>query len=317
MPAPAASYPIAGVFYFIAHPQLWLKVICPFLLIVLVGILSLVLSFVFLLPLQAHALIVANCPAWLAWTVSVIFVLLESTVIDLLAFAIITPIYIDILFDKTLKIRGMRRMFDTRAKVHNAVICCRGVTAGVFMLWFLLLAQVSETNFKDKFVDAIADFARFHVSGASLVDNSTIASDSYLWNCGCMLRQRLGSMVSIHTVKIWGHHIHYDLEFRGWSVAESRRYAWKRKSDYAHFGAVAVGLELVPIFNLLFMWTNAVGAALWVADQYEERERITKSQTPSTEGLLSENPYDARSPPTTSASATTLYPDESTYLVHK
>lgn len=121
--------------------------ICPFLLIVLVGILSLVLSFVFLLPLQAHALIVANCPAWLAWTVSVIFVLLESAVIDLLAFAIITPIYIDILFDKTLKIRGMRRMFDTRAKVHNAIICCRGVTAGVFMLWFLLLAQVSETIF--------------------------------------------------------------------------------------------------------------------------------------------------------------------------
>lgn len=117
--------------------------------------------------------------------------------------------------------------------------------------------------------------------------------------------------------KSWGHHIHYDLEFRGWSVAESRRYAWKRKSDYAHFGAVAVGLELVPIFNLLFMWTNAVGAALWVADEYEERERITQSQTPSTEGLLSENPYDARSPPTTAASTTTLYPDESSYLVHK
>jgi hypothetical protein len=118
-------------------------VICPFFLIVLVGILSLVLSFVFLLPLQAHALIAANCPTWLAWTVSVIFVLLESTIIDLLAFAIITPIYIDILFDKTLKVRGMRRMFDTRAKMHNAIICCRGVTAGVFMLWFLLLAQVS------------------------------------------------------------------------------------------------------------------------------------------------------------------------------
>jgi hypothetical protein len=107
-----------------------------------VGIASLVLSFVFLLPLQAHALINANCPGWLAWIVSVIFVLLESAVIDLLAFAIITPIYIDILFDKTLKVRGLRRMFDTRVKVHNAVICCRGVTAGVFMLWFLLLAQV-------------------------------------------------------------------------------------------------------------------------------------------------------------------------------
>jgi hypothetical protein len=34
-------------------------------------------------------------------------------------------------------------MFDTRVKVHDALICCRGVTAGVIMLWFLLLAQVN------------------------------------------------------------------------------------------------------------------------------------------------------------------------------
>jgi hypothetical protein len=107
------------------------------------------------------------------------------------------------------------------------------------------------------------------------------------------------------------------LEFRGWSVSESRRYAWQRKSEYATFGAVAVALELIPIFNLLFMWTNAVGAALWVADQYEENERKIASQTPSTEGLITPDTYGKRPPPTAEPSAATLYPDESTYLVHK
>jgi hypothetical protein len=114
----------------------------------------------------------------------------------------------------------------------------------------------------------------------------------------------------------WGHHIHYDLEFRGWTVSESRRYAWQRKSEYANFGAIAVALELIPIFNLLFMWTNAVGAALWVADQYEENERKIASQTPSVEGLTTLDPYGRRAP-TAEPSAATLYPDESTYLVHK
>ncbi|CAO3658614.1 unnamed protein product [Umbelopsis vinacea] len=232
----------------------------------------------------AHALINANCPGWLAWIVSVIFVLLESAVIDLLAFAIITPIYIDILFDKTLKVRGLRRMFDTRVKVHNAVICCRGVTAGVFMLWFLLLAQV-------------------------LV---------LLLTLPLHLIPVFGTLLACYIngwVACWGHHIHYDLEFRGWTVSESRRYAWQRKSEYANFGAIAVALELIPIFNLLFMWTNAVGAALWVADQYEENERKIASQTPSVEGLTTLDPYGRRAP-TAEPSAATLYPDE-TLLIYR
>lgn len=77
----------------------------------------------------------------------------------------------------------------------------------------------------------------------------------------------------IYTSFSWGHHIHYDLEFRGFSVGDSRRFAWKHKESYCSFGTVAVALELIPIFNLLFMWTNVVGAALWVGDKYEKNER--------------------------------------------
>lgn len=77
----------------------------------------------------------------------------------------------------------------------------------------------------------------------------------------------------------WGHHLHYDIEFRGFSVSESRRFAWRNRASYCNFGAVAVALELVPLFNLLFMWTNVVGAALWVADKYEKNEaEIAKQQ---------------------------------------
>lgn len=77
----------------------------------------------------------------------------------------------------------------------------------------------------------------------------------------------------ILTLYSWGHHIHYDLEFKGYSVNDSKKFAWDHKSEYCRFGAVAVALELVPLFNMLFVWTNVVGAALWVGDKYEKNEK--------------------------------------------
>lgn len=96
----------------------------------------------FLLPLQAHALINAHCPAWLAWLVSVIFVLLESAVMDVIFFAIVLPFFQDAIFDATLRARGLSRMFDTRVEVNGMVLCCRGVSSGLLLAWFLVLAQV-------------------------------------------------------------------------------------------------------------------------------------------------------------------------------
>jgi hypothetical protein len=72
----------------------------------------------------------------------------------------------------------------------------------------------------------------------------------------------------------WSHHLHYDLEFRGLKVSESSKKAWQEKWAYAHFGAVACALELVPILNILFVWTNFIGSALWIADVYEKEHKV-------------------------------------------
>ncbi|CAJ0846901.1 9690_t:CDS:2 [Entrophospora sp. SA101] len=67
-------------------------------------------------------------------------------------------------------------------------------------------------------------------------------------------------------IMTWGHQIHYHLEIKHWSVNQSRKFAWRNREDYIQFGAIAVALELIPILNLVFFWTNVVGAALWTAD---------------------------------------------------
>ncbi|KAI7871528.1 hypothetical protein BDF14DRAFT_1697472, partial [Spinellus fusiger] len=242
--APPYTYPIAGALYFLSHPKLWVKMICPFFLTLVFGLLSLVLSFVFLLPLQAHALVQVHCPVWLAWLVSVVLVLLESAILDVIVFAILMPFFQDALFDATLLSRGMDRMFLHRVPVGGMLLCCRGISSGLFLVWFLLLSQASG-------VVILIVTAPLHLIP---VAGTVVACYINGW------------------VASWGHRIHYDLEFRGFGVTASRCYAWHHRSAYCSFGMVAVALELVPFFNLIFMWTNVCAMALWVADEYEKRE---------------------------------------------
>lgn len=65
------------------------------------------------------------------------------------------------------------------------------------------------------------------------------------------------------------------------TVTESRRHAWKHRWTYCNFGAVSTALELLPIANLLFMWTNIVGAALWLGDAFEHAERSNEASVTS------------------------------------
>jgi hypothetical protein len=68
--------------------------------------------------------------------------LLESAVFDLLFFAILLPLFQDMLFDATLKARGLDRMFETRVPVSGLRLCCRGISSGLALVWLLVLAQI-------------------------------------------------------------------------------------------------------------------------------------------------------------------------------
>ena len=63
---------------------------------------------------------------------------------------------------------------------------------------------------------------------------------------------------------------------------------------------MAVGLEMIPLANLLFVWTNIVGSALWVADEIEKEEaRLQQEQSSSS--LIPQQPY-RDSPPSSTPS---------------
>jgi len=60
-------------------------------------------------------------------------VLLEIAVLVLLFYLIILPIYQDSLFDRVLKLRGLRHVLD-KNRGNDVVKCMRGVNGGLFIL---------------------------------------------------------------------------------------------------------------------------------------------------------------------------------------
>jgi hypothetical protein len=60
------------------------------------------------------------------------------------------------------------------------------------------------------------------------------------------------------------------------------------------FGVVAFALEMVPFANLVFAFTNTVGAALWAADLEREGERNDTATADSTAPALREQAKQAQ-----------------------
>ncbi|KAF9896425.1 hypothetical protein BX616_007488, partial [Lobosporangium transversale] len=168
--------------------------------------------------------------------VCIIFVLLEVGVLSILFYLIILPIYQDGLFDRVLKLRGLKHVLKAN-EGNDLVKCMRGVSGGLWILFFQILVLILTLPLN--IVPILGQMAFAIING---------------W------------------VLTFGLRFHYDAEIRNISVLQSRREAWQRRSDYTSFGAVAVGLEMIPIANIFFVWTNIVGCALWVADEIEKSE---------------------------------------------
>ncbi|KAI9234373.1 MAG: hypothetical protein BYD32DRAFT_358094, partial [Podila humilis] len=232
-----SSYPVQGIMFMMGHPQLITNLICPIIWTILWAIAATIFGFAYLLHKQANALISVNCPAGVAWFVSVLFVLLEIALLVLVFYLIILPIYQDALFDRVLKLRGLRHVLDKR-EGNDVIKCLRGVHGGLLIVFIQILVLIVTLPL----------------------------------NLIPILGQILYAMIN-GWLLTFGVRFHYDVEICNKTVSQSRKEAWQRRSEFSGFGSVAVGLEMIPLANLLFMWTNIVGAALWVADEIERDER--------------------------------------------
>ncbi|CAG8615366.1 1361_t:CDS:2 [Ambispora gerdemannii] len=259
---PRSSYPLQGVYYFLTNWSLVRRIICVLFLTLVVALLAFGLSFAFLLRLQAIGLSDVGVPAWLSWILSVILCIIESAVFTLVFYLIATPIWQDALFDQVLRLKGLSRVLDERERnVSDLTLCCRGFSAGLTLVVFQIYTLIIVETFMIiltlplHLIPVLGTFLYCYVNG---------------W------------------VLAWGHQLHYHLEIKQWTLSQSRKFAWQQRDDFLMFGTVAVALEMIPIANFLFVWTNVVGAALWTADVIiDEQKRSGTSDADSRRGLNS------------------------------
>ncbi|KAF9118432.1 hypothetical protein BGX30_004581 [Mortierella sp. GBA39] len=241
---PRVFYPLKGITYFLSNPGLWPRVIIPFLILTAITITLLILAFTYLLPFQVDFFQDHSWPSWLAYTVAVILTLIEATLGALIAYLALMPLWEDALFDAVLRSRKLGYIIDAAHGDYRS--CLQGVLAGLYTIAFqsivLLVFQVV----------SLIVLLPLHVV-------PVVGTIVYCYLNGWVLS--------------FSKRIHYDVELCKLGVNQSRKYAWKHRAEYCEFGAVAVLLEMTPVLNILFFWTNVVGAALWVADEIEEARR--------------------------------------------
>lgn len=85
---------------------------------------------------------------------------------------------------------------------------------------------------------------------------------------------------------------------KGFNNKQIKAFYKQRRGEYVGFGLMANLMESIPIFNLLFMFTNTLGSALWVVEieanlksgkiQFDKVNEVTQSVDLPLEYLLQE-----------------------------
>ncbi|KZZ93241.1 hypothetical protein AAL_05626 [Moelleriella libera RCEF 2490] len=70
-------------------------------------------------------------------------------------------------------------------------------------------------------------------------------------------------------------------QLKKWTAAQKREWLENHTGAYTAFGLVATLLEMIPVANIFFTYTNTVGAALWAADIEELNTSMTDKTAPS------------------------------------
>jgi hypothetical protein len=104
-----------------------------------------VIAFKFLLPYQVGKLVEHHWPRWFAWFASVILAIIESSIMNMVCFAVLVPFFQDAIFDATLRARGLDKIFDEVVEVPGIILCWRNFRSSLFVFWLLLIIKVFET----------------------------------------------------------------------------------------------------------------------------------------------------------------------------
>lgn len=227
-----STYVLRGMGYFATHPRLWMTSLCPMLLTLVVAAATTLVLFIVGLYPQAELLKDAGVPAGLSWLLAVIMVVVEIFLVTLIYSLAVVGCFTDKVFAQVLHNRGHGALVENE-QLHAG--CCR--TCGAccrVSLWLRVVVLI--VTLPLNLIPVVGTLA-------------------WIWLNG--------------TILAWEYHLYY-FEMKNLKYAQQKEFIAAHKAQYSAFGMQAMFIEMIPFFGTLFLFTNAVGAALFAADLEDE-----------------------------------------------
>ncbi|KAK1935493.1 hypothetical protein P3T76_010718 [Phytophthora citrophthora] len=117
-------YAFQGIVYFLRHPELWRKVMCPLVLTLMFGAATAYFMFFHTLPRQKDWLDDKDLPEELAGILAVCIVVTEMFVSTVVFGVVCIDYYEDIIFAFVLKERGLNSLLEGHEQRSTAVLVC-------------------------------------------------------------------------------------------------------------------------------------------------------------------------------------------------
>lgn len=117
----------------------------PIVLTLVFSAFSIGISLKFLLPALVDKFLEWNWPHWMSWFVSIMSTILEGAILNLIFFMILTPIFQDLVFDKTLKASGLEQIFEEEEERDDpkVIVWWRNVRSSVLVTLILIIVKVN------------------------------------------------------------------------------------------------------------------------------------------------------------------------------
>ncbi|CAF0932879.1 unnamed protein product [Adineta ricciae] len=206
----------------------------------LAAIVTSVLLFVFIFPLQAQAF-ESYMADWLSWLISFFVTLFETGVSVLVISSLFLACYMDVIFDSVWRQETMGlNEGETHRKSATTYTCIKSFLT-LILFRVVLLVVTSPLNL----IPIIGTILYIYINGYY-----------YAWSLHCR---------------------YFDL--LGLSFLQGRHFVEENRNDYTQFGIVGILLEMIPFLNLITPVTNVIGSALWACDieRYKEPTQHPRS----------------------------------------
>lgn len=247
------SYVVQGMAYFAMRPRLWLMTMFPLLLTIIVAVASVIILFSVAFAPQAEWFEEAGLSNWTSWLLAFMLVLVEIFFVTLVFKLVVMGSYQDKIFKQVMAAHGFKELVeDEKHHASCTRACCSCFRVSLWLRLVLLVVTLP----------------------INLLP--IVGSVIYAWLNG--------------TIVAWEYHLLF-FELKNFTFAQQKAYVTDHKVQYSAFGMLAVLLEMIPGFGLLFAFTNTVGAAL-LAVHFEEEERIHMVLQSNRVSLQYVNTYD-------------------------